>query len=627
MSAPIVKEIDVSPNKDKEVVKEKWWTLDLKAEDQYIKVANSLYPYVRDTQRRQMYRRVQNLRHARLYSNLEILGLQPGMFSRTAADLIPGHRVTMNVIQSCVDTVSSKIGKMEPRVTFLTDDGNWAQRQKAKRLSAYMMGAFESCGLYETKHMSFRDAAVFGTGATKFYIENSKVKAERAFIDEIVVDDSEGIYGDPQSMYQVRYLNRDVLADMFPEYRQRIMDAPSGFNSDVTLDKNMIRVVEGWHKKSGPKAKDGRHAIVIDNCTLLYERYDKNYFPFDFDRWNPRLLGFFGQGIPEQILGIQIEINKLCRTIQQSLHLMAVPRIFLNAASKVSASHFTNEPGSIVKFVGEAPIFNTSPVMPPEVYAWVENLYQKAYQIVGISQLSANAKKPAGLNSGVALREYQDTESERFELVAKRHENSYVNCAEIILDLTRDIMKQGGNPWVQTKFGKRTEMLSFEDVDMESDEYVIKPFPASMLPTQPAGRLSTVTELVQAGFLDKDRALDLLDFPDVKGFMNQQTASINDIRRIIEQMLDKGVYESPEPFMNLKLAKSMVQDAYLESRSDNAPEDRLELLRQFMADTDELMAMAAQAMAMAQQPVAPQAVPESAPQSDLLPQGQAEMPL
>lgn len=626
MAGPTVIEVDASPKKDFQAIIDKWFTIDLN-EESHNKVANSLCPYIKTIQQRQMYRRVQNLRHARLYSNLEVLGLAPGMFSRTAADLIPGHRVTMNVTQSCVDTIWSKIAKMTPRVTFLTDDGDWSQRQKAKKMSAYMQGAFEACDLYRNKQMSFRDAEVFGTGAVKFYIEDNKVKSERAFIDEIIVDDAEGIYGKPQNLYQVRYINRDVLAEMFPEHTQFIMTSPSGVSSDANFDKSLIRVVEAWHLPSGKKAKDGRHAICIENLTLLFERYNKHYFPFVFDRWNPRLLGFFGQGIPEQILGIQLEINKVSRTIQQSIHLMAVPRVFIDAASKIASSTFTNDPGSIVKFTGNPPIFNTAPVMPPEVYAYVENLYQKAYQIVGVSMMSAASRKPAGLNSGVAIRESQDIETERFELVAKRYEESFVEAADIVLDLSRDIMKSGKSPWVQTKFGKRTEILNLEDLDLEDDQYVIKPFPTSMLPTQPAGRLATVTELVQSGFLDKERALDLLDFPDVEGFFTQQTAVVRDIRRIIEQMLDRGVYEAPEPFMNLKLAIQMVQEAYLSARSDNAPDDRLELLRQFMEDCRELLMQAQQAMMPpAQQGMAPQAVPESAPTSDLLPQGQAEMP-
>jgi len=622
-------EVDASPNKElKTSTHEVWYKI--KLDDESEAVAMSLYPLVKAIQNKQMYRRVQNLRHARLYSNLEILGLQPGMFARTAMDLIPGHRVTFNVIQSCVDTVTSKIAKIKPRIVFMTSDGNWTQRRKAKKLSSYILGVFEDSGLYKEKEMSFRDSGIFGTGATKIYIENDRIKAERVFIDEIVVEDSDGMYCQPQSLHQIRYVTREVLSGMFPDKKDKIMSAPSGIPADFGSTKDLLRVVESWHLKSGQDVYDGRHAIVIEGVTLLYEEYEKSYFPFVFDRWNKRVIGFFGQGIAEILTGIQIEMNKVMRTIQRSIHLMAVPRVFINAASKVTSAHINNDPGSIVKFSGEPPIFNTSPVMPPEVYAYIENLYQKAYQIVGVSMLSAASKKPEGLNSGIALREYQDVESERFELTAKQYENSFVEAASICLDLTRDLLKAGKKPYTQVKYGKKTEFVNFEEVDMEDDEFMIKAFPSSMLPTQPAGRFQFVTEMIQAGFLDKAKAIELLDMPDVEGFFTLETASIEDVRRLIENMLEYGIYESPEPYMNLDQTKQMMQSAYLSARSEGCPDDRLDLLRQFMSDIDDMQAKAkeaaAQQMMLAQQQAAmaqggmpPVAKPEMAPQSALMP--------
>ncbi len=58
----------------------------------------------------------------------------------------------------------------------------------------------------------------------------------------------------------------------------------------------MIKVIESWHLKSGPKAKDGKHTICISSATLFEEQYDKDYFPFVFFRWGDRPVGFFGQG-------------------------------------------------------------------------------------------------------------------------------------------------------------------------------------------------------------------------------------------------------------------------------------------------------------------------------------------
>ena len=52
-----------------------------------------------------------------------------------------------------------------------------------------------------------------------------------------------------------------------------------------------------------------------------------------------RPVGFFGQGLAEQLQGLQLEINKTLRTIQVSMHLVSVPKQLVEASSKLVSSH------------------------------------------------------------------------------------------------------------------------------------------------------------------------------------------------------------------------------------------------------------------------------------------------
>ena len=122
--------------------------------------------------------------------------------------------------------------------------------------------------------------------------------------------------------------------------------------------------------------------------------------------------------------------------------------------------------------------------------------------------------------------------------------------------------------------------------------------------------------------MDTESAMELLDFPDDTAFTNPRTASNKIIKKLIFAMLDDGKYAPPEPYFDLQKAKSMTQLYYLEARSNDAPDDRLELLRRFIADCEALQEremMTQQAQAMPPQG-APIANPEQLPTSDLLPQ-------
>lgn len=624
-------------NQDNEVkVHYNWWSQTIAPEQRY----EHIWGVVRGILQKQEWRSYNNLRFARLYHNFELLGLDPGMYARTAQrDSYLTNRVTLNVIKSCVDTAASKISKSKPRPYFLTEDGNWSIQTKAKRLTNYMDGWFYGTHGYSKAQKAFIDGSVFGTGGVKIFKEAGEVKCERVIIEEIIVDEAEGMYGTPQQMHQKKAVFRDVLAQVFPEHKAKIEAATSSLRKDYTNDyyADLITVLESWHLPSGKDKDgnftgDGRHTISIDNCTLLDEPYNKDYFPFAFFRWTEPLLGFFGTGLAEELIGIQLELNKLLRNIQLAQHLMAVPQVWLEANSKIPASHINNEIGGIKRYVGAPPQFQVPPAMSPEIYQYVETLYQRAYQITGISAMSARAEKPSGITAAVALETLSDMETERFMVTAQRYEQFHLDITKIVIDQTRELaeakelkpMKAPGQDYLET--------INWKDIDLDDDKFVLKCYPTNLLPTQPAGKLQRIQEMMQAGMFDREDAISLLDYPDLKSVSSRLTAPRDDVLKIIHLMLDKGEYISPEPFMNLDLAKKLTQSEYLKAKTQGADDERLELLRRFMDDCDNILEqvemekqkrmmeaqMAEQQAAMPPEAMAPTAVPEAMPANELM---------
>jgi hypothetical protein len=391
----------------------------------------------------------------------------------------------------------------------------------------------------------------------------------------------------------------------------------------------MVYVFESWHLPSAEGATDGRHTITIDNCTLFDEQYDKAYFPFCFFRWNEPLLGFYGNGLVEELVGIQLEINKILRNIQLAQHLMAVPQVWLEGNSQVVNAHINNEIGGIKKYIGTPPIFQVPTAMSQEIYAYLESLIRKAYQITGVSEASAQAKKPSGVTAAVAMQTLSDMETERFMVTAQRYEEFYIDVAKMAIDMTSDLYEEYPNIAVKAPGQDFMKTVHWKDVHLEQDQYVMRCFPTNLLPTQPAGKLDRVQGMMQAGFIDRDDAISLLDYPDLKAVTSRITAPRDDVLKIIAKMIDDNIYTSPEPYMNLELAKALTQSEYMKGKVQNVPDEKLELLRRFMDDCQGLLdqaQMALQEQQMAQQmamqppmPATPIAVPEAAPVSELLP--------
>lgn len=569
-------------------VKSKWW----------LEPADEMYLHIWGVAKKiwdnQQYRAIHHLRMARLYHNMEMVSLNAGMFGRAASDNNwLSNRVTLNVVKSCVDTASAKIAKSKPRPLFLTEDGNWGMQYKAQQMTKFVDGWFDEQHIYQKMRACFVDAGVWGDGVLKIFADerDMKVKAERVVIDEIIVDDTEGRYGEPQQLHQVKLVFREVAAALWPDYAEHIWAANNGLTAQESTfaAADMIKVVESWHLPSSKDSDDGVHAIAIENCTLFHEKWEKDYFPFVFFKWCPRLLGFYGMGLAEELVGIQLEINKILRNIQIAQHLMAVPQVWLEATSHVVTAHINNEIGGIKRYMGTPPIFQVPSAMSPEIYQWLESLYKKAYEITGISQLAASAQKPAGITAAVALREMSDIASERFSLVGQRYDEFAVDISKMALDGMDDLYEKDKSISVNAADKKFMEVIKWKDIKMERDSYAVRAYPTALLPTTPEGRLQKVQELIQAGIFDRDEALSLLDYPDVESVTSMKTAPREDILRLIYLMMYKGQYYGPEPYMNLTLAKTLVQSAYNKARTNNLPEDRLSLMRNFMDDVETLL--------------------------------------
>lgn len=596
----------------------------------------AIFAYMGFLDQKQSNIQLENIKHMRLYGNYDYDNMLVTNSYLAEPSYSTLNRITLNIVQSMVDTAVSKITKNKPKPYFLTDAGDFTLQRKAEKLTKFAEGQFYSTKMYSLMPRVFTDAAIFGTGCLKIFTEGSEIKAERVFIDEIKVDTIESIYGEPRQMHQVKWIHKDVLAAKFPSKKGLIESAANPTNNQGLIkgaNGDMVKVIESWKLPSNEQKKDGKHIISISTTTLIEEEYCKCYFPFVFVRWNNRPLGFWGQGIAEQLTGLQLEINKILKTIQVSMHLVSVPKLFVEASSKIMSSQLDNKIGSIIKYAGTKPEFGQLGQIPTELFSQLDRLYQRAFEIVGISQLSAQSQKPSGLNSGKAMRTYSEIETERFLDCGKRYEQAFLDATEIMIDYAKDIAEQTDNYSVNVPGSSFMSTIKWEEVSMDEDKYMMQIFPTSALSSTPSARLAEVQELMQAGLVSKEDGMKLLDFPDLKSYYNMTNSGVEDIERQIELMVDKQEYQTPEPFQNLQYGIKKMQQAYLMYRAQNAPEETLELFRQWISDANDLlqppappappMTPALQQMDQAAGPVigteTAMGSPGSAPVSDLMP--------
>ena len=603
---------------------QKWW--ETKDKDQCAQQMLTTAAYLKESQ---AYRYRQAAIYARLYGNQSLYSFAGNNISKMDQTYgLPQERPTFNLIQSVTDTLVSRISQSRPQPVFLTDNSDYKQRNLAKKLNHFILGEFHQTKAYELASTALRDALVEGTGVIHiFETPDNKVGLERVLLTELLVDPNEAMYGEPRRIYRIKLVDRDVLMANMPKFKEKIEHAAKAYpdnsaDSSKTVS-DLVMVVEAWSLPSGEGMNDGRHTMACSEGSLLDEPYDKPRFPFSFLHYSNRLLGFWSQGVAEQLMGTQMELNSILFTISRAIKLVGVPRVFQEESSKVMSAAHNNEVGVIVKYRGIKPEYVVAPCNAPELYAERDKLIQYGYQQSGVSALQASSQKPQGLDSGEAIRTYDDISTDRFASLSRRYDNLFVDLAYQVIDLAKDIAERDGR--YQTVYPNKngTKEIDLPKAGLIKDTFVIQCFTQSSLPKDPAGRLQKVTEMVQSGMITIQEGRRLLDYPDLEQVEKLANAAEERIFQILDDIIETGKYTPPDPFMDLAKAQELtVQYINLYAQA-KLEESKAQKLRDFFTQIQAIKQAAMPPPMPGAAPNAPQASPEAPPTSPLIPNSPA----
>jgi len=591
-----------------------WWN-----EKSKTNISGAIFQNIQTLARAQSNLNAMRGKFMRLYANAPLMGAL-GMSAYSPSG-VTSNRITFNLVQSVVDTLTSKMAKNKPKPLFLTSGGDAKMQRKAKRLTQFNEGIYFQNQTYRLMAEGFRDAGVLGSTAIHDFDNHGSVGHERVYIQELLVDEAEAAGGNPRNLYRIKTVDRNVLEGFFPKSGAAIKRAN---NTDLMKAENrntadLITVAEAWHLPSAPGAGDGKHVIAIEanNGTLIDEEWLRRTFPFAFFHNNKRMLGFWGQGCAERLSGIQLEINKLLWVIQRTMHLGGTAKLWLQQGSKINTDHITNDFLPIGWYVNTPPQYVTPPLVQPEIYQHLQTLKNSGYEQEGISMLSAQSKKPSGLDSGKALREYNDIESERFMTMGQAYEQFSLDIAYNTIQRAKSLYAEYGELNVKVPGSRFIETIDWKDVELEDDQFVMQCFPVSAFSDDPAARLQTVQEYMQAGLIDEQTGKKLLTLPDLQMVETLDGAMEERILSYLDKIIDEGEYTPPDEFMDLTLAGKLALQYYNLYINQGVEEERMDLIRQFMTSCK-----AVKDRAMEDQLPPPGALPPGAP----APQGMAPIP-
>lgn len=564
-------------------------------------------------------RRDQNLRHAKLFANQDLSSIYDcGIGNYQGA----GVYLSVNVTESCVNTLAAKMTRSRVRPVLMTDKASRTLQKQAEDGTDFCDGVFQANELHESEgQQMFVDGAIFGNGWS--YTEavdedGQEIRVERVLPDEMLFDATEATYGmrDLVTLYRRKYIHRQRLYRMrdekgrmfadIPEKREAIKRAPAVQNvGSVWADQGgqMVPVTFGWRLPSRKDAGDGRMLVAIggpttpdglmlsgggagDGTTLYGRPWQRTHFPFDCFTYQRRPTGLHGRSLAEQLVPIQYKINEQLEVIDEGQRLLAQVRVFYQDGA-LDPSQFDNEVG---RFIRMNPGHTISELMvvagkgaSEELYTDLERWIKRAYEVTGVSMLSAVAEKPEGVNSAVAMRELLDREDMRFSDLGKRWERFNRDIGRTVLDTAAEVVESGKKLVVTVPGDRSAKQIDFGTLALEREKMHVTVSAASSLPTTPAAKKQYANELLDRQAISLSRYLEIIDESgDVGGVTSLVTAVQESIDLDIEGILDKAKWRAPEKMRDPALARDTAIARYAQSVHQDVPEKNLEMLRRYI---------------------------------------------
>ena len=442
----------------------------------------------------------------------------------------------VNVIKSVIDTLTSKIAQSKVRPFFNCINGTFKDILVVKQAQQYFDQFFDFQNVNKKVSEAFRDSCIFDTGV--IYIDEVNTKIERALPWQVYIRPSELNYGKVTRVYYER-----------KDYPTTLLQEPI-FESVKNKLESYDYVTLGIYYDTYNHIK----AYTIDDVQFFYaEKYEGQEVPFCFLHYNSPIHGDSSESVVDMLNSIQVQIDTIMARISDASQLTPSSMFFIPEGSSVKISQISNRAGQIM-YYRPTPNMTGSPIstftpnfISSEYMQYVESLKQTAYEMVGISQLSAMSAKPTGLDSGVSLQTMENIESDRFETQLNQVIRCYVDIAKkciVSFPKDKDILPEA----------KTRESIKWGDIVTEKNKMSIQFSGADALSKDPSEKLKQLQLLAQSGVIPQSRIAQFIEIPDLQGGYSLTNNAINAVLSTIERCINENIFDVPAylPFQMLK---------------------------------------------------------------------------
>lgn len=500
----------------------------------------------------------------------------------------------INVIKSAVDTVVSKLSQARVRPFFDAVRGDYETVKAARAAQDFFDAFYDAQKVYERGPEVARGSMLFDGG--HFWVDEDNQTIQPLPHWELYVNP-----------YEVNAVGlRGVTCGMIHKKNYPLAALKIMFKASPAMEKYNTSAKDGVAEYTIYfDLEAGKKYYAVNTEIVWCKRIDYKRLPVTAMWWSPPILGWSTTCLADDLYTIQVAIDEIQLRIDQAIKQSPFNTVFVPQGSDIKATMLTNEAGIVVPYLegpgGGVPVVATPAPISPEYSRLLNEHINRAYELAGISQLSAQAKKPAGVTAGVALQTLEDIESERHNVTVQQYIHQFVELAEIAVEVfpdTADVLPEA--------MGRAR--IKWSDIKKQKNLLRIQFSAGSALAKDPATKIQQIQQIQQLG-IDLNPILpQLLEIPDLETAYSVTTASYDYVQSVIQKAAETGDIAFL-PVVNMEMLFSETVRWMLRLSADEANKKYLENLTKLLNAVVEAQKEATQPP----EPPAPAPTPEIAP--------------
>lgn len=486
-----------------------------------------------------MFESVQNAQEDRYDAYRELwqhYGADCSMFGGSVDSfrLTYGEDLEANEAANAVETLHASVFKNRVVPTFCSIDADYETFEQTKKVNRFIEGVWEDCAVHRSAvPEAGLETIVCGTGLLEVAHQicedgEARITVTSPTVQDFFVDPLEARDNNPMTIWRVKLVDRWQLLDEFgvesddlygnvEDRRKAILEATSASGNKYSYalsapsasGEDMLMVKECWRKY-------GRHAIVLENQTLVYEEWQRDW-PVVEMKLMPVRGGFWGQSILGRMVPLQLYLNEITSKIRDAHRLLGQPKIVVSPGQGVKKLQLDDTLGAIIEMDGELREWNPVPITP-DAYRERDSAPQRMRDLIGQSQFAASGSVPAQLRevSGKAIESWTDADSARNAMFHRYYEGAMIKLGKIILEHAAWLVDRGFKVTVMAESGKSVEEIDFSDITVDLKRGRLRVFPVSQLSQTYTSRMDELDRLLDRGAITMQTYRRLSENPDLE---------------------------------------------------------------------------------------------------------------